>query len=473
MSLRRLILTLFAALLPAPAWGQPFGERQPQPEKRISREGSQVFRWLLDQAKLKPLTDSQQFSVVRSGDFSDTVVIVLGPWQRQFARPGNLPVAQWMTRAAEGGGAVLVAHDEFVSVSLGNGVAPVQFSGTRVVTKEPEFGGEWLVLNQNEMTQFAVPRPAPPDAGPEWDVLGGERPLRRVVNELPGTLANLKGGILTPLAGFPPNAQFQRTGVRLARNENVFIAGAALPHPTTLRPFRFLAVADQAVFRNGDMVARDENGPTDNMEFADRAVTFLTQENGVQQRTKCLLVVDGDVKSNYDELTQLLRPPLPPLPKIDWEKVQPKLVDLGNHLLDKVQENDIPNQMLVQKNPDAPGSWYRTLLGVLLTMAAIWAAWNLRRRLGGAREPTDLAGAPPGGRPPPPPDGAAGVFGRRGKELTTRDNLLEPARAACRDFFDTVGRPPDPGPRLPKVVISDVVKKPDTLRQALREIWAV
>jgi len=472
MSAPRLLLTLFALLVPATARSQPFEGREPQqPQKRISRQGTEVFRWLLDRAGLKPLTEQEQYDVVRRRQYSDTVVILMGSWNHQVA--GGQNANRWMTAAVENGGAVLVTSDQGTAVSPGGGLPQFVISGTRLVTPRPAFG-PWLVMNENEIEQYAVPLDPPARGGPEWELFGAARPLRRVVNELPSYLTGLQGTALPPLAGFPPNARFQSNRNLLAPPDVAFAAGVARRHPFSERDFRFLAVADPAVFHNAQLIVHDENNePTDNLEFADRVVRFLSEENGQKQRTKCLLIVNGNVVGNYDELNQLLRPPMPPLPKIDWEKVQPKLVDLGNHLLDKVQENDIPNQLMVQKNPDAPGSWYRTLLGVLLTLAAIWAAWNLRRRLGGAREPTDLAGAPPGGRPAPPPDGAAGVFGRRGKELTTRDNLLEPARAAGRDFFDAVGRPPEPGPRLPKVVISDVVRKPDTLRQALRDIWAV
>ncbi len=429
-----------------------------------------MFRWLLDRAGLKPLTDTEQSRVILRRDFGDTVVVLFGRWNNAFPAGQHIPL--WVTAAVENGGAVLVATSEATSLTPGGSLPHIRFAGTRVYTPRPPVG-PWLVLNQNEVEQFAVPFDPPIGGGPEWELFGGERPLRRVVNELPSALFGLRGTTLKPLAGFPPNAQFRGGPGFVTQTDSVFAAGAAARHPRTFRDFRFLAVADEAVFHNAQMVAGDEAGPTDNLEFADRAIRFLTEEDGRQQRTKCLLVVNGEVVRNYDELNQMLRPPLPPLPKLDWAKVQPKLVDLGNHLLDKVQENNIPNQVLAGKNPDAPRSWYRYLLGVVLTLAGIWAAMKLVRRVWGAREPTDLAGAPPGGRPPPPPDGATGVFGRRGKELATRDNLLEPARAACRDFFDSVGRPPEPGPRLPKVVISDVVRKPETLRQALRDIWAV
>jgi hypothetical protein len=470
MSFPRLLLTLLLALVPATACGQPLEMREPQEPQRIRRTGTEVFRWLLHRAGLKPMTDGELSDAIRRRQLSDTVVILMVSWNNAF--PGGQHVPLWVTAAVENGGAVMVVTDQSTSLSPGGGLPHIFFNGSRVFTPQPAVG-PWLVLNQNEIEQFAVPFDPPAGGGPEWELFGGDRPLRRVVNELPATLAGLKGSTLTPLAGFPPNARFRDGRGLVAPTDNVFVAGVAGRHPRTQRGYRFLAVADPAVFHNGQMVASDQNGPTDNLEFADRAVRFLTEEGGVKQRTKCLLIEENRIERDYDKLNQMLRPPLPPLPKVDWEKLQPKLVDLGNQILDKVQENDIPNKLVAGKNPDEPRSWFRALLGVLLTMAALWAAFALVRRVWGAREPTDLATAPPGGRPPPPPDGAAGVFGRRGKELATRDNLLEPARAACRDFFDTVGRPPEPGPRLPKVVISDVVRKPDTLRNALRDLWAV
>ncbi|MFO0801081.1 MAG: hypothetical protein U0804_26750 [Gemmataceae bacterium] len=473
----RLLLTLAVALAPATAWGQPlppdFGA--PPPAKRISKLGTEVFRWMLqERGGLKPLAENELRQLMSlGGTFSDTVVIVLGPWTAPGGwqpQPGGHAISNWVTAACTRGGAVLVATDTTQSVSLG-ARQPFNVSGFRVVTPLPR--DESQVLNGNEAEQFAVPFPPRGQTGPEWELFGGERPLLRVVNQLPSTLNRVKEGGLKPLAGYPRNARFQNQNLLLAGLDDVFVAGTASIHPLSRQPFRFLAVADHAVFLNGQMMASDEHGPADNLEFTDRVMTFLTHEGEVKQRTKCLLIHNGEVLSNYDELNQLLRPPPPPLPKPDWEKLQPKLVDLGNQLIDKVQENDFLNRAVVGKNPDEPRSQLRTLLGLLLTAACLWAAMSLVRRVWGAREPTDLNAAPPGGRPPAPPDGAAGVFGRRSKELATRDNLLEPARAACRDFFDTVGRPPEPGARLPKVVITDVVRKPETLRQALRDLWAV
>lgn len=466
MTPSRLLLTLILTLTPALAWGQGLG---PQPEpKRLGRGDNEVFRWLLHRHGLKPLTNNE-LSEARWRSSSELVVIVFGSWNNSF--PGGQHLPQWITGVMGNGGAVLVASDQASTLSPGSGLPPILFNTRRVVTPQPI--GEWLVLNRNPIESFMVPFDAPPGGGNEWKLFGGEEPLRRVVTELPASITVQKGGPITPLAGYPWNSVFQGTLTPIPP-DHVFAVGASRKAAWSDRHFSFLALADQAVFLNGQMVARDENEvPTDNLEFADRTVRYLTDSGNGGKRTKCLFIENGKVVGDYDRLTQLLRPPLPPLPKPDWGKLQPKLVDFGNQILNQVQEKDIPNQLVVGKNPEAPRSWFRAFVGFLLTIAGIWAALALMRRVWGARGPTDVAGAPPGGRPPPPPDGAAGVFGRRGKELATRDNLLEPARAACRDLFDLVGRPPEPGPRLPKVTITDEVRKPETLRQALRELWAV
>jgi hypothetical protein len=467
MSLPRLLLTLAVALVPAVASAQPeaaaFG---PPPTQTISYEGNEVFRWLLHRAELKPLTEAE----VSRGPLSHSnlVVVVLG--SPQFGFVGNQSTQGWINTALSNGGAVMVAFDGQASPSLQGFPAPmhVQFGPFHVWPQPREgFAGR-------ADSPLADPVGEPVVRGPEGQVFGGDRPLTRVATQNPGMIVRPPNvaSALRVLAEYPPGSRLQ-PGNQLARQTAVFAVGRSGPHPQTGLPYRFLAIADQSAVHNGLMIGHDENGPTDNLEFADRVVSFLSKEGGQTQRTKCLLIVNGQVVRDYDQLSRLLRPPMP-LPKLPpWEQLEPKLVDFGNQILDRVQENDVPNKLLVGSNPDAPGSRVRYLLAGLLVMAALWALVSLVRRVWGARQPTDLAPAPPGGRPPPPPDGAAGVFGRRGKELAARDNLLEPARAACRDLFDAVGRPPDPGPRLPKVVISDVVRKPDTLRQALRDLWAV
>ena len=83
--------------------------------------------------------------------------------------------------------------------------------------------------------------------------------------------------------------------------------------------------------------------------------------------------------------------------------------------------------------------------------------------------------------PPAPNTGAGaastgppGVFDRRQRELVRRNNLYEPVRNLMREFFDGIGAPSDPGPRLPPLFIDHyAVRKPDSLRQALRDMWRI
>ncbi len=473
MTVPRLLLILAVALAPAEAIAQPLPPGfvppgfAPPAAPTISYEGYEVFRWLLHRAELKPFTEAELRQGPRS--HTDYVVIVLGSPHSGFA--GNNSTIAWFDGALSRGGAVLIAYDDNASLALNSvqGGAQLQFSGWRVAAGDAErFGGR-------PDSPFAEPVVDPALTAPEWDVFGGDTPLTRVASTNPGSItAPPKGSRgLATLAEYPAGCRFANRFGRPATDGFVFAVGKSGTHATSRQPFRFLALADQATFHNGLLISPDENGATDNLEFAARAVNYLTEDAGQKKRTKCLLIENGRVVSNYDDLNRLLRPPMP-LPKLPpWDQLQPKLIDFGNQIIDRVQENDVPNKLMTGANPERPNSLLRNLLAVALVAAALWATTALVRRVWGARTPTDVASPPPGGRPPPPPDGGAGVFGRRGKELAGRDNLLEPARAAARDLFDAVGGPPDPGSRLPKVVISDAIRRPETLRQALRDLWAI
>ncbi|HEX4613621.1 MAG TPA: hypothetical protein VH092_35895 [Urbifossiella sp.] len=476
MTTHRLFLTAVVALVPAVASAQPGFPGfpgMPPPAQSISFEGNEIFRWLLHRADLRPLTDTELFPRQFPPDLSDTVVIVLG--RTQFGFAGSHQTSVWVTSALHGGGAVLLADDTHATIGLDRpgGRSESVFTGRHVLSGRPRES-----FNGAPESPFVEPVARENNAGPVWELFGGDRPLTRVATSTPSTLAvahDVRKREMIPVIARLPGHCFAvgHGGRHLAAEETAFAAAITERNQFSRLPYRFLAVADPDVFSNGLLVSSDADGPTDNMEFAARAVSFLSEENGQRARTKCLLIVNGQVVKNYEELNRLLRPPTP-LPKLPpWDQLQPKLVDLGNQILDKIQENDVLNKMVVGPKPDEPGSWLRRLLSTLLLAVTLWAVVFLVRRVWGARSPTDLAPPPPGGRPPPPPDGFGGVFGRRGKELASRDNLLEPARAACRDLFDTVGGPPEPGPRLPKVVVSDVVRRPETLRQALRDLWAV
>jgi hypothetical protein len=195
----------------------------------------------------------------------------------------------------------------------------------------------------------------------------------------------------------------------------------------------------------------------------------------MRKRTRCLFVQNGQVVSYFRDLEQHLRPPLPPLPRPNLWALQEKLVDAGNQIIDKFQENGGPSSLVLGREGARQDRRLRDILRGLLVVAAVFAAWFVLRRVWGARQPTDVPPAPPSGqvaahrdeRPPP------GVFHRRQRELLRRNNLYEPVRTALREFFAIAGAPPDASPKLPKVVIADVVRRPDTLRKALGDLWRI
>jgi hypothetical protein len=67
--------------------------------------------------------------------------------------------------------------------------------------------------------------------------------------------------------------------------------------------------------------------------------------------------------------------------------------------------------------------------------------------------------------------GPPGVFERRQKELFRRDNLYEPVRDLVRDFFQGIGVHGEPGPKPPPLTVARRVRKPDSLRLAVKDFW--
>ena len=381
MTARRLLLALAAVLLPAVGRAQPKGFPGPPPEPgpppAISYEGTEVFRYLLQRAGLKAYTEQEldRFGPGggRSPDYADTVVVVLNPPTLGWA--GGRSVEDWIGQALRQGGAVVVADNS--SSVFGPRVFGHQatgFSGIRVAA-----GPANRMYANRALAPF--PDPAFPPFGvdpPEMDLFHGRRPLTRVAAVAPSTYNAVPPGCRV-LARFPDGCRDATFNRWLAPNATAFAVGGSGHLANGHRPARFLAVADAGVFCNGLLVGADENGPTDNLEFADRAVKFLTEIEGTERkRTRCLFIENGRVVSNFDELGQKFRPPLPPIPIPPWDQLQPKIIDLGNKVLAQVQDKDIPNKLLVGPDPEHPQSRLRYLLAALLVMASLWAGSGRR-----------------------------------------------------------------------------------------------
>ncbi|MBX9624026.1 MAG: hypothetical protein K2X82_09475 [Gemmataceae bacterium] len=464
---------LAAAALLALAAAAPAQEPQPA-GKGVPADGTEVFRWLLHSREVKPITEAEFNRRTRDQNFGDLIVIVLGQSQPGRNRFDPLAFGNWVL---QGGGAVLVAADGYTLfggfLPLNQRGARASISGSPVYTTDPTAG-----YAGQPGCPFAVPRTPPRGQAdrPEWGLFAG---LDRVATNSPSalTLPTTGGEFRAVLAGFPPSARqgfgFQDQNAPLPPGA-VLAAGGSGPHPDTGRPYRLLAVADPNVFTNDLMVPIENVPPPDNLRFANRVVSFLVEEGAEDRRKACLFVENGRVVEGFEDLRDYLRPPGPPISLPGLGQLQEKFVEIGDEVVDKLQEKDAVHRNLLSGDEAVERHRVREVAGVLLGLAAGWAALLVVRRVWGARQPGNLPPPPPAGRPPPR-EGTrpAGVFDRRQKELLRRDDLTEPVRAAVREMFREAGAPADAGDRLPGVRVSAEVRRPDTLLDALDELWAV
>ena len=214
-------------------------------------------------------------------------------------------------------------------------------------------------------------------------------------------------------------------------------------------------MADHSVFINQMLL---EPG-TDNLELAYRTIEYL---QGPTRRKRCLFIENGRIIERFDDLAQAFKKSKP-IPIPDFKTLQEKVTKLGDAFVDDLQTKNVPNNMLLR------AVRLPVIVRFFLILGTIFATWYLLRRMFMSRKPTDL---------PPAPvvaavaSGPPGVFERRQKELIRRDNLYEPVRDLVREFFASIGiHGIQHGPKHPKLVISDAVRKPESLRLAIKDFW--
>lgn len=444
-----LLAALVLALAPTVGLAQPRSTAKPQ---TVPPDGTEVFRWLLHTRKIEPLSEAE---LANRLDLNDVIVIVLG-------EDTHLVNRMWPTRWAsvvtiDHGGAALVASDDGLDLGGFSAVArPFGVNGDSVTASEP--GTSF----RNKVTcPFVAPFEPPDRAGPEWKLFDG---LDRVATNQPSylTLPTRTGWGISPIAGYPPGCR-NPFAERVGTPRTPFAVGAT--DPAGRRSYRLLVMADPSVFINLMLVESP-----DNLTLARRTVEYLQDPQGVD-RKKCLFIQNGAVVTRFDSLKSVLGEQPPPIPLPSLDKLQEKLVDVGNRVVDHVQENDLParaGRYLVD-------ALFRNGVGsILLWIVLILFKIYLLKRVWGRRVPTDVPPAPPGGRPVPTRgETPAGVFDRRQRELLRRNNLYEPVRAVVRDLFTAAGAPAGAGPGLPRVVVAAVVRRPDTLRDALADLWKI
>jgi hypothetical protein len=234
-------------------------------------------------------------------------------------------------------------------------------------------------------------------------------------------------------------------------------------HQHNFRQFRFLALASSKVFNNGLMYMATAEKPeeqTDNLELCFRAIDYLQGPN--QERKRCVFFENGLLIEHFDDLARATARQSIPMPTPNLDARQKSLIDTGNRLVDELEQRDAPNKLLNNILP------LRSLVTVLLWLAAISACWYIFKRVLGSRKPSDIPPAPTIASATSDPPG---VFDRRQKELLRRNNVYEPVRDLIRDFFVSVGIHGESGAKLPKLKISRGVRKPDSLQLAIKDLW--
>ncbi|MBA4189968.1 MAG: hypothetical protein C0467_18440 [Planctomycetaceae bacterium] len=473
---RHLLLVVVLVAVPTTAFGQArrtTTTNEPTAKQfEISADGTDLFRALLDRAGIKPVREQDIWNLHQGAE--DVIVIVMGTSRHGHHRGGvgiGLSAAQQVTFS---GGAAFIATDSPVDLEAFNQGHRAWVSPFRVRCNDKTSVHGVLDTDGSVEWKYDCPYvlPIPPSRvalqdpdNPLTRVFHGNgaelKPLTKVATNSSSYFAmdTFRGLMSQPVAQFPkgciayhPDGQF---GESVRIDDAVFAVGGYGFGGDQDTTYRFLAMADQSVFINQMLI---EPG-TQNLELTYRVIEYL---QGPDKRKRCLFIENGRVIERFDELRQAFATPKPPLPMPNLGAMQDKLVDLGNKLVGDMQERDVFNKLLMR------AFGLPAIVRLLLLLGALYGMWFLLRRMFTARKPTDI--------PHPPavagvPSGPPGVFDRRQKELVRRNNIYEPVRDMVREFFTSLGVHGEQGPKLPTLVISKVVRKPDSLRAAIKDFW--
>ncbi|QJW93475.1 hypothetical protein [Frigoriglobus tundricola] len=451
-----------------------FPEPPQPPPVPVPGGGTELFRALLAREGIQP---------VRAGELNnartlntDLIVIVIGSPGVDF-QPLPQPLA-WVRFALQVDGAALVASDSRVALHATSTNAPAWDNVTAQFS-----GGAVTADNQNDVHHnqaecpYVVPvspdelKNRPLDPGRVWGVFRG---LTRLATNQPTFIEEplkYRAEFQYPLARLPrsttPKGQRLRAPLFAVGGDGEDQIGGA-------PGYAFLALADSSVFINQMLL---EEG-TDNLKFALRTIEYL--QGPGQSRKRCLFFENGRVIEKFDTLNAAVakpRPKLPPeaMPNLGplFGKNQEAIVKGVDKFADQLQTHDWLHQTKVgPSGSDQERASVARWIEAAVVLGAVAITLLLLRRSLLARHPLDVPPAPVTGAGAAA-TGPPGVFDRRQRELVRRNNLYEPVRNLMREFFAAAGAPPHPGPRLPPLEISDAVRKPGSLSQALRDMWRI
>jgi hypothetical protein len=447
---------------------QPKGFPDPAQQQpiQIPGGGTELFRALMDKDEfgIKPITARELNNMWQGSD--DLIVVVIG-----FPDANAL---DWARKAIQANGAALIATDNSLWLRDADGGNHVgRFNGNHIwADRDDSYRGDQecplvVPISPDERLRDAE------KPGRVWSAFRG---LTKLATNRPTYIeepVDYRGEYQHPLARLPKSSINSRTGQGFFRAPLFAVGGDGRDLPG--RPgYAFLAVADSSVFIN--QMVMEQN--TDNLEFTFRTIEYLQGPD--KHRKRCLFFENGRIIEKFDGLRGALAKPKPKIPPESMPNIgslfgknQDKLVAWADNLADKVQTNDWLHETLVGPRGSARernrfGGWVEVVavfLAIAISLFLLRRSWRARHAMDVPPPPTTGAGAASTGPP--------GVFDRRQRELVRRNNLYEPVRNLMREFFDSVGAPPNPGPRLPTLEISDEVRKPESLRQAIRDMWRI
>jgi hypothetical protein len=457
------VVAIVLPLLFATSAAMAQNNAQPQQREPVKTElrydGSEFFRAILHIRGVKPVKEVELSALT---NFDDVMVIVLGnPDNRIQQHVNSETPSQMANRATTLGGAVLLSTShacQFFRNGRGD-----RITGFYVECSDPE---KILSGNLHDCPLVVPARQRKPNAVRE--IFNGDgkekKKLERVAAGMPSYF-DVNQQSLETLAYFPKGTH-AKINLNIPTELEIgtpFAVGADLSDPASTRPFRFLAFASSKVFSNGLLYLSSTDKPedqTDNLELCFRTIDYLQGPN--QQRKRCVFFENGRIVDHFDDLARATAMQKMPLPSINMGALQKDLIDKGNSLIDGLQKDDAPNRLANKLLP------LKSLALILLWAISISACLFMFRKLVRSRKPSNTPPAPTiAGATSNPP----GVFERRQKELLRRNNVYETVRDLVREFFASVGIQGEPGARLPKIKVARVVRKPDSLRLAIKDLW--
>ncbi len=466
---RAITLLVLLSLGSAAARAQPEPQEQPKNDSRtvyVPAIGMEGFRYILHRRGLEPVQSIH--------DVDDrTVIVVLGVMPRNVSDifpnvARGAPLLSDIFPKVAQGASLLIATDRSSSTfgrseldALG-----VTITGAHVHAPKSE------CYRKNDEFPFVWPFESRPNPDALGRVFEGFTPDKHIEPYGSNAIATNETSFLNIIKKGPnsPRMEPQVRCDRLARYSNgsswesegiirlldpdrdFFAAGGWLGK----RNGRFLVLADHSIFINW-MILKDDIA---NREFIHSSMDYLQGPVGsADQKTKCLFIEDGEIKTDFDLPVRE--------PEIPWPDVLAKAMTVfethGDRIVSELEERDFFNKTLLA-GVNVRDVQRGGLIALTLCLLAFAFVRLLRSRV-----------APDPARTLVTPELAAMI--PRGPLLKQRfagqlysDNLYEAARNMARDFFSSMGVEPD-SKESPALIVSDQHPNAPELRSKIGKLW--